>query len=279
MLSPNKINEQRAALGFSSQAVHFDELYNSNTIIQFKRQQVRKHVSLYLDPGSSILELNAGTGDDAIWFARQGHHVHATDIAAGMQEMLTQKVKAAGLENLITTELRSFTELENLDRKGPFDYIFSNFAGLNCTGELNKVLSSLSILLKPGGVVTLVVLPKFCLWETLLLFKGKYKTATRRFFARNGKSARVEGHYFKCWYYNPSYISKNLRNGFGVLNIEGLCSLVPPSYIEGFAEKHPRLYTTLINLEERLKSRWPWRAIGDYYIMSLRKKNCVKNLT
>ena len=271
MLSSNKINEQKAALGFSRQAIHFDELYKKNSIIQFKRQRVREHVSLHLPLKASILELNAGTGDDAIWFARQGHQVHATDLAAGMLDVLTQKVTAAGLQDQISTELRSFTELQELDCKGPFDYIFSNSAGLNCTGELDQVLSSISNLLKPGGIVTLVILPKFCLWETLLLFKGKFKTATRRFFSANGKPARVEGEYFKCWYYNPSYVRRKLRNGFELLSIEGLCSFVPPSYMDGFPEKHSFVFKSLLKLEERFKSKWPWRSIGDYYIISLKK--------
>ena|ERR1700730_837951 len=273
MLPPDKLNEQQAALAFNRQAIHFDELYNGNTIIQFKRERVREHVKTFLPTKASILELNAGTGEDAIWFASQGHRVHATDIAAGMQEMLRQKVKLAGLQGKVTTELRSFTELEQLECMGPFDFIFSNFAGLNCTGELDKVLSSFSLLLKPGGFVTLVILPKFCLWESLLLLRGKLKTATRRFFSGDGRRARVEGEYFKCWYYNPSYIVKQLKQEFEVLSLEGLCTFVPPSYIEGFAEKHPRLYHTLSKLEERFKNSWPWRSIGDYYIITLRKKS------
>ncbi len=68
--------------------------------------------------------------------------------------------------------------------------IFSNFAGLNCTGKLDQVLLSFDPLLKPGGLVTLVLLPPFCVWETALVLKGKFKTAFRRFFSKKGvKSA------------------------------------------------------------------------------------------
>ncbi len=150
--------------------------------------------------------------------------------------------------------------------------IFSNFAGLNCTNELNKVLGSFTSLLKPNGIITLVILPKFCLWEFLLLFKGKFKTAFRRFFSRDGRKAHIEGHFFKCWYYNPSYIMRHLKKDFELLSIEGLCTLVPPSYIENFAEKRPKLYQLLKTKEEKWKNRWPWKYIGDYYIISLRKK-------
>lgn len=265
-------NEQLAEAAFTSQSGIFDELYSDNTIVNYKRKRVRDHVLNLLSSNSLILELNSGTGEDAIFFAQHGHHVHATDISVGMQRQLKKKVAFIGLEANVTNELCSFTMLGQLKNKGPYGHIFSNFAGLNCTGELDKVLGSFCDLLKPGGKVTLVVLPKFCLWEVLLIVKGKFRTAFRRFFSSNGIKAHVEGAYFKCWYYNPSFIVKRLQNEFDLLGVEGLCIIVPPSYIEGFAEKHPLTYRFLTSKEDKLKATWPWKYIGDYYIISLQKK-------
>lgn len=266
------INESNAAEAFSGQSTVFDDLYSNDTIIQYKRERVRNHVLQYLPDHSRILELNSGTGEDAIFFAEKGHYVHATDISQGMQEQLMLKVKRKGLNNRIANELCSYTALDQLKNKGPYDLIFSNFAGLNCTNELDKVLASLKDILKPSGIVTLVILPEFCLWETLLLFKGKFKTAFRRFFSSGGQTAHVESHYFKCWYYNPSYVITRMKDQFDVLSIEGLCTIVPPSYMDGFAEKNPSIFIFLKKWEDRLKARWPWKYIGDYYIISLRKK-------
>jgi ubiquinone/menaquinone biosynthesis C-methylase UbiE len=272
MNSSADINELEAAIAFSNQSSVFDKLFSTNTIVQYKRQRVRNHLLKYLCTGNFILELNSGTGEDAIWLAQQNFRVHATDISSGMQQILKQKAIKAHLEKQITNELCSFTQLQNLQQKGPYDMIFSNFAGLNCTNELDKVLSSFSSLLKPNGIVTLVLLPKFCLWEFLFLFKGKFRTALRRFSGKKGVNANVEGAHFKCWYYNPSYIISRLKNEFNVLNIEGLCTLVPPSYIENFPEKHPKKYAFLKAKETKLKDKWPWKGIGDYYIISFQKK-------
>jgi len=266
------VNERLAEAAFTSQSAVFDEIYCRNTIVNYKRERVRAHVLQYLAPASSILELNSGTGDDALFFGQNGHRVHATDFSTGMQQELKRKVKMTELETNVSTELCSFTKLDQLTNKGPFDLVFSNFAGLNCTNELDEVLASFNGLLKPNGVVTLVILPKFCLWETLLIFKGKFRTAFRRFFSSNGRKARIEGVYFKCWYYNPSFIIKGLKNEFTLLSIEGLCTIVPPSYIEGFAEKYPKTYEFLRKKEDDLKSSWPWKYIGDYYVISLRKR-------
>jgi ubiquinone/menaquinone biosynthesis C-methylase UbiE len=269
----HKMNEEEAAQAFSKQSLVFDQYDAGNTIIRYKRERVRGHVLRYLPPNSSILELNAGTGEDATYFGRLGHRVHATDIAEGMQQALREKIVRQELTEKITTELCSFTSLEGLQNKGPFDLIFSNFAGLNCTGELDKVLRSFSPLVKPGGQLTLVMLPGFCLWETLLLFKGKFRTATRRFFSRRkGARSHVEGHYFRCWYYSPSYVIRSLEDSFDLLSLEGLCTIVPPSYIEHFAEKYPRLYRNLRKWEDHRKDKGPWKYIGDYYIISFRKR-------
>jgi ubiquinone/menaquinone biosynthesis C-methylase UbiE len=268
---PDFLNIQMAAAAFSAQASYFDQVYSANEIIQYKRNRVRNHLLKYLNPNSHILELNAGTGEDAIFLARLGHRVHATDIAEGMHQALLRKISHTELQKSISTEACSFTALENLQTKGPFDCILSNFAGLNCTGDLRLVLESFDQLLKPGAIAVLVILPKFCIWETLMVFKGKFKTAFRRFFSGHGRLAKIDLSYFKCWYYNPRFIQNVMGNKFSVLALEGLCTFVPPSYIISFPEKYPKLYRKLQKTEDKLKSQWPWHSIGDYYIISFRK--------
>ena len=273
-----QLNETETARAFSKQAAIFDAYDAGNTINQYKRQRVREHVLRYMDgvewePERAILELNAGTGIDAAYFAGKGYRVHATDIAEGMQEKLREKMRQQGLSHKVTTELCSFTDLDTLRQRGPYDLIFSNFAGLNCTGELDKVLRSFAPLVKPGGQVTLVILPGFCLWETMLFLRGRWRTAFRRpISGSKGTQSHVEGHYFRCWYYSPSYVVRALKDSFDLLSVEGLCTMVPPSYIEHFAEKHPGAWRLLKKGEERWKQRWPWKNIGDYYIISFRKK-------
>jgi len=265
-------NEKDTAEAFNRQSSVFDNIYSSNLIVQYKRDRVRSAVEKYLPPHSSILELNAGTGEDAVYFASKGHKVHATDIATEMQNALRKKAVDYGLNEMITTEVCSFNHLASLKNTGPYDLIFSNFAGLNCTGELQKVLEFFPTLLKPRGLVTLVIMPRFCLWEFLLLFKGNFKTAFRRFKSKDGVKAHIEGVHFKCWYYSPSFIKRCLEQEFELLSCEGLCTIVPPSYFENFPVKHPSLFLFLKKVESVLKKTFPWKGIGDYFIITLRKR-------
>jgi ubiquinone/menaquinone biosynthesis C-methylase UbiE len=270
-ITADHINEEKVAAAFSEQSFIFDDLYAEDGIIQYKRNRVRDHVLKLLLPSSNILELNSGTGEDAVFFASLGHRVHATDISAGMQNVLSEKVACQQLTGSVTKEVCSFTALNTLKNKGPYDCLFSNFAGLNCTGDLDSVLDSFDDLLKPGGIVVLVLLPKFCLWESLLIFKGKFKTATRRFFSSKGVKAKIGENAFSCWYYSPSFVIRQLKGKYELLGIEGLCAIVPPSYFNHFSDKYPKAFSRLCGIENNLKARWPWKYIGDYYIISLRK--------
>jgi ubiquinone/menaquinone biosynthesis C-methylase UbiE len=267
------INELSASEAFTKQSEVFDRLYGADAIIQYKRQRVREHILKHAMPGSYLLELNCGSGEDAIFLAQKGFSVHATDISEGMLNVMREKVNHLHYKDRIGMEQCSFTQLECLQVKQKFDYIYSNFGGLNCTGQLEKVLHSFNDLIAPGGVVTLVIISKFCLWETLLVFRGKFKTAFRRFLSGKGRKARVEGSFFRCWYYSPSFVKKQLQDQFELLRIEGLCTIVPPSYIENFAEEYPKAFRYLKKKEDKLKAQWPWNRIGDYFIISLRKRS------
>jgi ubiquinone/menaquinone biosynthesis C-methylase UbiE len=268
-------NEQRASAAFSAQSVYFDEQYSRNPIIQYKRERVRNHLLNLLGPASRILELNSGTGEDAVFLAGRGHRIHATDISPGMLEKLKQKVRTAGFEHLVSEECCSYSALDKLKDKVPYDCIFSNFAGLNCTGDLRNVLASFDQLLKPGGIIVLVMLPKFCLWEFMLVFRLKFKTAFRRFFSRQGRKAKIDVQEFTCWYYNPNTIRHWMKDKYSILKTEGLCTIVPPSYLEGFPLKYPGLFKHLCKMEESVKYNWPYRSTGDYFILSLQKKGGI----
>jgi ubiquinone/menaquinone biosynthesis C-methylase UbiE len=263
--------EKDAARAFDRQATVFDNLYASDAMIQYKRKRVRAHVEKFLPSNATILELNAGTGEDSIYFASLGHRVHATDISPVMMEQLQRKKTVQGAGLPVTSERCSFNSLETLTNKGPFDLVFSNFGGLNCSSNLAGVLQSLRRLVKPGGYVTLVIMPPFCLWESLLAFKGKFRTAFRRQCGKNGALAHIEGEYFRTWYHSPGYVRKKIGNHFNMQQLEALCSVVPPSYISGFPEKHPSLFQHLVKWEDRLKESFFWRSVGDYYIITLSK--------
>src|SRR5512139_1548434 len=92
----NHINELRVSEAFTRQSAVFDGIYGSDEIVQYKRERVREHMEKLLSPMASILELNCGSGEDALYFAHKGFTVHATDISPGMLRVLKQKIGEEG---------------------------------------------------------------------------------------------------------------------------------------------------------------------------------------
>jgi ubiquinone/menaquinone biosynthesis C-methylase UbiE len=190
-------NTTDVSQAFSKQSVIFDALYKENKLSEYLRSIVRNELLAQLKPNSSILELNCGTGMDAVYFAEKGHTVLATDNALGMLEQLDKKINEKGIKGDIKTLHCSFHNLHKIKNKN-FDHIVSNFGGLNCTDNLEDVLQQLSPLLNENGKVTLVIMPKICPWELIMSLKGKFKTAFRRF--KKHTPAHIEGVSFLCYY-------------------------------------------------------------------------------
>jgi ubiquinone/menaquinone biosynthesis C-methylase UbiE len=264
-----EIEQQLKAAGeaFSKQSLVFDEIDIKNPILQWMRKRVRGHVSGLIKPGSHILELNAGTGLDAVFFATAGHTVHATDVSGGMVKALNQKVESSGLHDLVYAEVLSFTDLIKLPADN-YDFIFSNFGGLNCIPDLKPVINEFRRLLKPGGRVTLVIMPKVCPWEICSILKGNTKLAFRR-FKRGGAPSNVEGVGFKSWYFNPKDVVRDFGKDFKIIKWEGLGSLVPPPHHVRFPERFPVLFRLLTTLDEHFSSLPFFRTCADHFILSM----------
>jgi ubiquinone/menaquinone biosynthesis C-methylase UbiE len=255
---------------FSRQSPIFDQVDEENKLILWVRKRVRDEVMHYIKKEDKMLELNAGTGIDSCFFSSKGINVLATDNAEGMLQKLSQKIERNKIDNLKVKKC-SFNNLEQL-KGSKFNYIFSNFAGLNCTNNLGKVLDDINDLLEPGGYFSLVILPKFCPWEVAMLLKGDFKLAFRR-FKKNGAPAHLESVHFKCYYYNPGFILNRMKKyKFKLKTLKGLSILVPPPAIENFIEDHPKAFRLLENIENKICDKWPFNRWGDHYIITMQKR-------
>jgi ubiquinone/menaquinone biosynthesis C-methylase UbiE len=265
----NSSDFQNASTAFSKQAPVFDSIEEQNAILHWMRLQVHTYCRQYFRPGDNILELNCGTGRDAVFFAAQGMIVHATDIAEGMIAQLEQKITAGKIEN-ITTQICSYSELDKIERRD-FDHIFSDFGGLNCTAQIEQVVAQFKSRLKPGGTATLVIMPPVCPWEILLALKGNFKTATRR-FKNGGLDSQVEGVHFNTYYFTSSRVIKAFGNDFRKLQLRGLAALVPPPYLEKFPKKFPKLFKVLTKWDEKLTRYFPFNRYADHFILTMQLK-------
>jgi ubiquinone/menaquinone biosynthesis C-methylase UbiE len=261
-------NFETIAEAFSRTAEKYDSFANDHPNQTRIRNKVYFHVERFVPAGAHILELNAGTGTDAVELARRGYSVHATDIAPGMLERLQAKVHRLDLGRRITVQQCSFTDLEKI-HGGPFDAVFSDLGGLNCLPDLSSVIAQLPTKLRPGGSVTWVLMPPVCLWEMAEIFRGHPKLAFRR-FAKQGTRAHLEGLEFSVYYFSPEKVCGWFGKEYQCLAIEGLSVVTPTAESKNFAKRYKRLYRTLSWIDDRLAIRRPWRGWGDFFIITMR---------
>ena len=258
------------AEAFSRTAAKYDSFAEDHPHLTRMRNKVYTHVTRYVPIGARILELNAGTGTDAVQLAQRGYSVHATDIAPGMLARLREKVDGLKLQAKITTEEQSFLALENV-RGAPFDAVFSDLGGLNCIPDLTPVIQQLPAVLRPGGIVTWVLMPHICLWELAEVVRGNLSLAFRR-LSRGRVRANLENLSFDVYYFSPRQALAWFGDRFELVALEGLSVITPTAESKNFATWHPRLYRILSWLDDQLSPHWPWYGWGDFYILTMKYK-------
>jgi anaerobic magnesium-protoporphyrin IX monomethyl ester cyclase len=255
---------------FSGTAARHDAFEEDNPHLARLREKVYATVERHVPSGGRVLELNAGTGTDAIQLATRGYRVHATDIAPGMLERARDKVVAYGLEDAVSVQECSFLELERVTG-APYDAVLSNLGGLNCVADLAAVARGFDRVLAPGGTAVLVVMPPICLWELARVFIGEFGVATRR-LSRGGARAHLEGHEFTVHYFTPRHVRRAFGREYEMLSVEGLSVFTPTVDSRTFARRHPNLYARLAHLDDLLAPRRPFSGWGDFLVAVARRR-------
>lgn len=256
------------AEAFSRTAEKYDSFAGDHPHLTRMRNKVYLHLMRHIPRGARLLELNAGTGTDAVQLAQRGYFVHATDIAPGMLNRLQEKVNKLNLHGRVTLQELSFLSLERV-QGAPFDAVFSDLGGLNCVPDLTPVIQQLPAILKPGGLVTWVLMPHICLWELAEVFRGNFSLAFRR-LSRGKVKANLEGLHFDVYYFSPRRVTEWFGHDFELVTMEGLSVITPTAESKNFAKRYPRLYRALSWLDDKLSPRWPWKGWGDFYILTMR---------
>jgi ubiquinone/menaquinone biosynthesis C-methylase UbiE len=247
----------------------YEALSVGNFIDIARRTVIREHIETFLRPGQSILELNAGSGIDAEYFARKNYRVLATDISENAGKFVTAKAAAGNLPNL-TFKKCGFDDLDLLAPQ-QFDYIFSNFGGLNCTGDLEKIFARFDLLLTEGGHASVVVMPKWYPWEMATAFKGN-KNAFRR-FRKNGVIAHAGGAAFVTHYHQPRKVKNAFPKNFCHIKTQNIGTFYPSAHFSSFG-RFGGLLSRLVKFDRWINaSPFAIKGIGDYFIITFQKKS------
>jgi ubiquinone/menaquinone biosynthesis C-methylase UbiE len=263
---------------FDAVAAAYDTSFTHTPLGHCLRERVYELVRTIgpgVSPAGRMLEINCGTGADAIWWAKKGWNVLATDVSTKMIDVAKSKLTAIALETPPEFKVGSFAELSELPETG-FDLIFSNFGGLNCISaqEIEALSSILHQKLIPGGYLVVVVMGRFCLWETLyFLCKGKLRSAFRRWNRRSQLAALDGNTVVPTWYYSPGLLERRMQTAatWQKNALKPVGWWLPPSYLHPFFAKKPRLLRCLAFLERHCSPDF-FASSADHYLLCLRRR-------
>lgn len=257
---------------FNPYASTYDQDFTFSEIGKLQRLQVWQYLKPYLKNQKNILEINCGTGHDAIQLGKAGHQVLATDLSDKMISEGQKKLKQQKKELPVSFQQVNFLELQEQLQDQQFDIIFSNFGGLNCINPIDtKLLRPVFYnLLSTNGLLFLTYMSSACLWERFYYnFKGNRKAARRR-RSSDPVMAKVANSAIPIWYYAPPQLKEIFRDQFQCLQIKPIGLFVPPSYLEHYFKSKTKLLKALHKLDS-LFSASIFANYADHFVIVFRK--------
>jgi ubiquinone/menaquinone biosynthesis C-methylase UbiE len=262
----------RAAVAFEHCADSYDQLFTRSAIGRAQRQQVWPRLIKAFAPGSHILELNCGTGEDACFLAEHGCAVLACDASFRMLAVARRRTEARNLITRVELLRVANEDLARLYPHAPLHGAFSNFSGLNCVADLQLVAVHLARLLAPGARLLLCLWSRVCASEILYyLLRGRPFKAFRRLSGRS--TATMGGSTIPVFYPSVRSLRRTFSPWFSLKSHRAIGLFVPPTYMEPWAQSHPDLMSRFESAD-RVCSSWPiLRGLGDHVLLEFVRCN------
>lgn len=258
---------------FDAVAQLYDDTFTNSAVGKLQRLRVWNYLETTLPKSTlNILELNCGTGEDAVWFANRGCNVLASDISTEMILVTEEKINRLDLSQQIVTKQLDINEIEKIQTDNKFDLIFSNFGGLNCLSknELESLSAKIKKLLNNNGKFIAVVMPDFCLIESLYFFiKLGFKNIFRR---KKTQQVIIDDSIVQTYYYHPKNFFTFFKNDFAINKFIAIGVFIPPSYLNSFFKNKHRILNFLNRIENFFGNNVFSAAISDHFLIEMNIK-------
>lgn len=258
---------KRTVHPFDSVAAEYDREFTRTRLGRWLRAAVWESLERHFSAGQHVLELGTGTGEDALWLARRGVRVTATDAAAGMLAIARRKAEAAGLDDCLSFAQLDFN-VPGFRAPGvrPYDGVLANFGVINCCADRRRLAEEMAGRLRAGGRVVLVTMGPLCAWEIVWhLGHGEVRRAFRRL--RRGTTGELRGGArLPVWYPSPRRLDRDLAPWFRRVERAGIGLFLPPTYLCHLPERWPRTFDRLHRLERRTARSSPSIWFADHHL-------------
>jgi SAM-dependent methyltransferase len=258
---------QPQAIGaFDQLAEGYDDLFTKSLIGRAQRNVVWNVLTQNFQRGDHVLELNCGTGEDALFLARNGISVFACDASERMIQVARQRLSTEDLDTNVQFGHLPTERLNEIEPTIMFDGAFSNFSGLNCVTNLRQTAEDLANLLPARAPLLVCLSTRFCISEIVwFLLHGEFRKAFRR--CSGHTTANVGQFTVDVYYPTVRQLRKLFSPFFALQSVTGIGVTVPPSYVETWIRKHPRLLGLLRAIDTIIATRPLFRVLGDHVLL------------
>jgi SAM-dependent methyltransferase len=264
------------ARGYDLTARTYDDVEGANRLSERARRLVRETAMSVFRPGDRILELGCGTGRDAVFLARHGMRVVATDVSPAMIAVTQDRAARAGLLDRITAQVAAASVASEMAEA--FDGVYSNGAVLNLEPDLPRTARGLARRVRVGGHAVLAVANRLSLFELLVY---PLLLRPRKAFRKLGDSVPIpisradpgKRYVVPTRFLTPGEFVDPFLPAFEVVARRGLQAITPPWNLVDEASRFPAALEALEQIEDRLGA-WPaMRDVGAISIVVLRRRH------
>ena len=245
----------------------YDQVFPETLVGKAQRGAVWRELDRVFQRGQRVLELNCGTGIDAVHLAERGVRVVACDLSPRMVELATCRSVDANVAELAAFRVLPTEQIAQLVGEGVrFDGVFSNFSGLNCVEDLPRLARSLGQLLLPGGRALFCMAAPFCPWEMAWYFShGDFRQAMRR-LRPGSDDPRVKVHYWPV-----REVARIFAPEFRLQRWQGIGVAVPASCMESLVRRTPNLLEWLARTDRWLARVPVVRGFADCLLLEFER--------
>ncbi len=264
---------QLLAARFDQAAKLFDTRYGppagsrlGNALVTWLREEHVRLLRPLLPPGTPLLDIGCGTGEEALLFAQAGFSVLGIDISPAMVWQAQAKAGAHDLRRAAVFKVLPAGRLETLDERGPFAGAYASLGTLNTEPDLAGLARGLHERLAPGAPFSASVMNDRCLFER---WRGRSCALDRSATWHEGR-AGTGGVEAPVRFFSPRAFARSFAPYFRVERVIAFPLWFPPVQMHArFQERLPH-YVQREPLERRTRG-WPLlRNWGDHFLMILR---------
>jgi ubiquinone/menaquinone biosynthesis C-methylase UbiE len=251
---------------FDAAAPTYDQVFTDSLVGRAERHAVWRELDTAFRAGDRILEINCGTGVDALHLAEKGIAVLGCDLAPRMIEVARRRASSSSLQGKMDFRVLASEDIDLLSRESPFDGAFSNFAGLNCVEDISQVARSLGRLVKPGASVLLCMAGTFVPWEIVWHLAHKNPRGALRRFRVASKSG-TDSRSIRVQYHSVRTLTRKFAPEFRLREWKGIGVLMPPAYFESWARRFPRSFDLMAKGDDWVGRCPGLRGMGGHVLL------------